>query len=105
MDVVCLGVIVVEVDVVVCFVFVDVGLGEVFLYWMGYGIGVFVYEEFYIVLGNDLVFWEGMVFSIEFGIYFDGVWGVCIEDIVVVMVDGGECLNVVLYEFVLVGDC
>lgn len=70
------------------------GLGEAFLHRTGHGIGVSVHEEPYIAPGNDLVLREGMAFSIEPGIYFDGAWGARIEDIVVLTADGCERLNI-----------
>ena len=85
-------------------VLADAGLGEAFLHRTGHGIGVSVHEEPYIAPGNDLVLREGMAFSIEPGIYFDGAWGARIEDIVVVTADGGERLNVAPHELVSVGD-
>lgn len=85
-----------------CDVFVEVGFVEYFVYCIGYGIGLCVYEEFYIVVGNDLVLVFGMVFFIELGIYFLGWWGVCIEDIVIVIEDGVVFVNNCLYELIVV---
>jgi Xaa-Pro aminopeptidase len=45
------------------------------------------------VAGNGTVLREGMTFSVEPGIYFDGAWGARIEDIVLVTANGGESLN------------
>jgi len=61
----------------------------------GHGIGVSVHEEPYISPGNALPLREGMVFSIEPGIYFPDAWGARIEDIVAVTADGCERLNTV----------
>ncbi len=43
--------------------------------------------------GNDLILEPGMAFSIEPGIYIEGVHGARIEDIVVITDDGCETLN------------
>jgi len=45
-------------------------------------------EDPYIVEGNDRPLEPGHAFSIEPGIYFDGQWGIRLEDIVVVGADG-----------------
>jgi Xaa-Pro aminopeptidase len=69
------------------------GLAEVFVHRTGHGIGLSVHEEPYIIAGNDLPLEEGMVFSVEPGIYFAGEWGARIEDIVVVTADGAMSVN------------
>lgn len=69
------------------------GLAEAFVHRTGHGIGLSVHEEPYIVAGNDLVLTEGMAFSIEPGIYFQGSWGARIEDIVLVTAEGCEPVN------------
>ncbi|MRK01804.1 M24 family metallopeptidase [Aeromicrobium sp. S22] len=71
----------------------DAGYGELFIHRTGHGIGQETHEEPYIVEGNGLVLEEGMAFSIEPGIYFDGQFGARIEDIVVCTADGLEVLN------------
>lgn len=70
------------------------GLAEYFVHRTGHGIGLSVHEEPYIVAGNELPVTEGMAFSIEPGIYFPGLWGARIEDIVLVTADGCEPVNV-----------
>jgi Xaa-Pro aminopeptidase len=71
----------------------DAGYGELFIHRTGHGIGQETHEEPYIVAGNELVLEEGMAFSIEPGIYFEGRFGARIEDIVVCTADGLEVLN------------
>lgn len=74
-------------------ILVDAGLGDRFIHRTGHGIGLSVHEEPYIVAGNADVLREGMAFSVEPGVYFDGDWGARIEDIVIVTADGCEPVN------------
>jgi Xaa-Pro aminopeptidase len=66
----------------------EAGLGELFIHRTGHGIGLQGHEEPYIVEGNDLPLRSGHAFSIEPGIYFEGEWGIRLEDIVVIGDDG-----------------
>jgi Xaa-Pro aminopeptidase len=71
----------------------DGGYGERFFHRTGHGIGLEVHEPPYIIEGNRTVLTPGVTFSIEPGIYLEGKFGVRIEDIVAVTVDGVERLN------------
>ena len=73
----------------------DAGFGEFFIHRTGHGIGLEEHEDPYIVSGNDRPLEPGMAFSIEPGIYLPGRHGARIEDIVVCTEDGGERLNLV----------
>lgn len=61
------------------------GYGEYFIHRTGHGLGIDVHEEPYISPGNTKLLKEGMVFTIEPGIYLHGKFGVRIEDDVVVL--------------------
>lgn len=59
------------------------GYGDYFTHRLGHGIGLAVHEPPFIIASSDTVLEDGMVFSIEPGIYVPGRWGMRIEDIVV----------------------
>ena len=65
----------------------EAGYGEYFSHRLGHGLGLDIHEPPYIVQGNTTRLQNGMVFSIEPGIYIPGRFGVRIEDIVA-LVDG-----------------
>ena len=69
------------------------GYGEYFIHRTGHGLGLEVHEEPYIRAGNKLVLKEGMVFTVEPGIYLPGKFGVRIEDDIVVTKEGFEDLT------------
>jgi len=69
------------------------GYGEQFLHRTGHGLGLQVHEPPYMVAGNKEVLEEGMVFSIEPGIYLPGRFGVRLEIIASVAKDGVSLIN------------
>jgi Xaa-Pro aminopeptidase len=71
----------------------DAGYGEQFIHRTGHGIGMETHEEPYLMSGSDEPLQEGYAFSVEPGIYVEGLWGARIEDIVVCTDSGGERLN------------
>ncbi len=77
------------------------GYGEFFVHRTGHGIGLETHEDPYIVAGNTEPLQPGNAFSVEPGIY-PGPHGARIEDIVVCTADGGERLNQVTRELVVV---
>lgn len=64
------------------------GYGAEFTHSLGHGIGVEVHEPPYLGPRSDSILRENMVFSVEPGIYVDGLGGVRIEDLVVIKPDG-----------------
>lgn len=71
----------------------DAGYGDYFVHRTGHGMGVEVHEPPYITGSSQTVLDEGMVFSIEPGIYLPGRFGIRLEDIVILRSDGPEILS------------
>ncbi len=74
-------------------VIADAGYGEFFVHRTGHGLGVEIHETPYISASSQTVLDEGMVFSIEPGIYLPGRFGLRLEDIVILRADGPEILS------------
>ena len=69
------------------------GYGEYFTHRLGHFIGRDVHEYGDVSAAFDLPVEEGMIFSIEPGVYLPGEFGVRVEDLVIVTKDGCEILN------------
>ncbi|OIP64478.1 MAG: hypothetical protein CO150_05910 [Nitrospirae bacterium CG_4_9_14_3_um_filter_53_35] len=69
------------------------GFGKYFGHGTGHGIGLEVHELPHVAPKNRMRIREGMVFTVEPGIYIPGLGGVRIEDMVQVTVDGCRVLT------------
>ena len=69
------------------------GYGDYFVHRTGHGLGIDIHEPPYITATSETVLEEGMVFSIEPGIYLPGRFGIRLEDIVIMRADGPEILS------------
>jgi Xaa-Pro dipeptidase len=74
-------------------VITQAGYGEYFMHRTGHGMGVEIHETPYITATSQTILEEGMVFSIEPGIYLPGRFGIRLEDIVILRSDGPEILS------------
>lgn len=78
------------------------GYGEYFTHRTGHSIGIEVHDKGDVSSVNNDRVKEGMIFSIEPGIYLSGKIGVRIEDLVMVTKDGCEILNSVSKEMTVI---
>ncbi|MHA7874158.1 M24 family metallopeptidase [Roseivivax sp.] len=69
------------------------GYGEYFVHRTGHGLGLEVHEPPYLTSASEEVLKEGMVFSIEPGIYIPGRFGIRLEEIVILRAEGPEILS------------
>ena len=69
------------------------GYGPNFLHRTGHGLGIDIHETPYITATSGTILDEGMVFSIEPGIYLQGRFGLRLEEIVIIRNGVAESLS------------
>jgi Xaa-Pro aminopeptidase len=79
-----------EVDAAARGVIADAGYGDYFVHRTGHGLGLSVHEPPWIMRGCDVELRQGVVHSVEPGIYLPGEFGVRLEEIVHVTETGCE---------------
>ncbi|MFT7880637.1 MAG: M24 family metallopeptidase [Sulfurimonas sp.] len=76
-----------EVDALTRDLITKAGFGDYYVHSTGHGVGLDIHEMPYIASRSDTIIEDGMVYTIEPGIYIPGEFGIRIEDMVA-MVDG-----------------
>ena len=79
------------------------GYGEYFTHRLGHFIGRTEHEQGDVSSANTAPAEEGMIFSIEPGVYLPGEFGVRVEDLVLVIATGCEVLNQVDKHWQIIG--
>jgi Xaa-Pro aminopeptidase len=74
-------------------------LGKYFTHGTGHGVGLDVHEAPRLTSKSEMVLEAGMVLTIEPGVYIPDLWGVRIEDMILVKEDGVEVLTMVSKDF------
>ena len=77
-----------EVDIATYRVFEKAGYGEYVNHRVGHGLGLSEHEEPYLRFDNDVILQEGMVYTIEPGIYVPGLGGYRHSDTVILTAGG-----------------
>ena len=82
-----------EVDLACRKVIEEAGFGDFFIHSTGHGVGLDIHELPIISKESETILKEGMVFTVEPGIYLPGEFGVRIEDTLIITSDGCEVIG------------
>lgn len=82
-----------EIDRVVRNCLERAGLADHFSHGTGHGVGLDVHEEPRLARGREEILQAGMVVTVEPGVYLPGLWGIRIEDTVLVTEEGCRILT------------
>ena len=93
LDLVAPGVQAWEVDSAARRVLAREGLDKYFIHGLGHGVGVDIHEEPYIRPASKTILEPGMIITIEPGIYLPGLYGIRVENTVLVTKTGYRVLN------------
>ena len=66
----------------------EAGMDRYFSHGTGHGVGLDVHEAPRLAAGREEILQAGMVVTVEPGVYLPGVWGIRIEDTVLVTDEG-----------------
>lgn len=77
------------------------GYGDCFKHSTGHGVGLDIHEQPFVSARGETLLSEGMVITVEPGIYLPGKFGVRIEDMVVVTKDGCDNLATLPKELII----
>lgn len=79
----------------------SLGYGEHFLHALGHGVGIEIHEPPRLFRDSEDLLIEGMILTIEPGLYFPKRFGIRVEDTILVRRDGVERLTSAPYELAL----
>ena len=82
-----------DIDAAARTVITEAGYGAFFPHRTGHGLGSEIHEPPYMTATSDTVLEEGMVFTIEPGIYLPGRFGIRLEEVAVITSTGMEILS------------